>query len=152
MIHSGTIPPKKLRHPGHPGHAAPHHGHSSVVWGVILGVIALAIVGIFVVRSRAPAGPTAAQFVEQMERAAQGDAAPSHLFGGGLAVAMNGGRATVTAENVPSKVCVLAGWPLSRKGIVSINGVTPARISAAGLATICNREGTSATLSWTPRE
>lgn len=53
-------------------------------------------------------------------------------------------------DKVPPKVCVLASWELSRTGIISVNGVTPQRVSAAVLVDLCN-QGETAYLSWYPK-
>ncbi len=57
------------------------------------------------------------------------------------------GRPYATIDGIPPKVCVLASWELSRTGVISVNGVTPPRVSAAVLVDLCNQSET-ATISW----
>jgi hypothetical protein len=83
--------------------------------------------------------------------AAEGTGPATHGFGGALTVTTVGGRPMVTAEAVPAKACVTAGWQLVRKGVLSINGVTPLRVSAARLAELCNSAGGLATITWMPK-
>lgn len=96
--------------------------------------------------------PKASDLVQQMELAADGQAAARHVFGGMLRVDHGGGQVSVTAEKLPPKTCVSAAWELARKGVVRINGITPQHISAGRLADLCNDQD-SATLTWlvTPR-
>jgi hypothetical protein len=56
---------------------------------------------------------------------------------------------TVTASEVPAKVCVAAGWELARKGTLAVNGTIPQHLSAARLSQLCF-EDNNATLDWTP--
>ena len=60
------------------------------------------------------------------------------------------GRLSVSVDKVSPKVCVLASWELSRSGVISVNGLTPPRISAAILVDLCNQEE-MATLTWVPK-
>ena len=60
------------------------------------------------------------------------------------------GRSSASIDKISPKVCVLASWDLSRTGVVSVNGVTPQRISAAILVDLCN-QGETATITWYPK-
>lgn len=60
------------------------------------------------------------------------------------------GRPFAVIDRVQPKVCVMAAWELYRTGTVTVNGVTPQRVSAAVLVDLCN-QGESATLMWTPK-
>ena len=89
-------------------------------------------------------------FVKQIEGAIHGTAPAHHVFGGRLRVANFDHRDVVVAEEVPAKACVSGGWELVQRGSLSINGVTPQRVSAALLAEMCSTEG-GATLIWSPK-
>jgi hypothetical protein len=53
-------------------------------------------------------------------------------------------------DKISPKVCVLASWDLYRTGVISVNGVTPPRVSAAVLVDLCNK-GETATITWYPK-
>ena len=57
----------------------------------------------------------------------------------------------MTVEGVRPNECVSAGWDLVSKGVLTVNGVTPARVSAAKLNELCHNEDT-ATLAWVPKD
>jgi hypothetical protein len=97
-------------------------------------------------RSEPPVRP----LVTQMQGAAHGSIPPTNLFGGELRVATENGRTFVTVTGIPAGECVLAGWDLVHRGILTINGVTPNRVSAALLNELCHQED-PATLKWTPK-
>lgn len=89
--------------------------------------------------------------VVQIEAAVHGQVPVTNLFGGTIRVSIENGRTTVTLTGIPAGECVLSGWELVRKGILTINGVTPIRVSAAKLNDLCHDDDT-ATLRWTPKE
>jgi hypothetical protein len=89
--------------------------------------------------------------VVQIEGALHGSIPATNLFGGSLRVTSEGGRSFVTVTGVPAGECVLAGWDLVRKGVLTVNGTTPLRVSAAKLNELCH-EGEQATLRWTPKD
>lgn len=88
--------------------------------------------------------------VAQMEAAAKGSAPATNIFGGALSVSQQGGHPVVTVAGVPPGECVSAGWDLVRKGLLTVNGATPNRVSAAILNELCHQED-SATLVWIPK-
>ncbi|MBF0094096.1 MAG: hypothetical protein HQL33_04500 [Alphaproteobacteria bacterium] len=150
MIHSNVAFPGK--HGLVKRHAA-RSSHSSVLGlGLLLGAVVLGIAGYAVVRSNAPPPPTATDLVEEMTQAARGSVVHFHALGGALRAARIGNRVVVTAEGIPPDICVQAGWTLARRGIVTINGTTPARVSAAALSSICNQGSGPVTISWAPRQ
>ena len=57
----------------------------------------------------------------------------------------------LVADHVPPSACVSVGWKLVRKGLLSINGTMPTRVSAAKLADLCNQEDGAAVLTWIPK-
>lgn len=70
-----------------------------------------------------------------------------HVYGGVLSV----DDGTVTATDVPPQACVSAGARLVKKGIITVNGVTPVRVSSAILTELCY-PGEKATLRFMPRQ
>jgi hypothetical protein len=88
--------------------------------------------------------------VSQMEAAAHGTVPSTNLFGGSLRVVAQSGSSVVTVDGIPAGECVSAGWDLVRKGVLTINGVTPVRVSAAKLNELCH-DGDTATLVWAPK-
>ncbi|CAA7611580.1 conserved hypothetical protein [Candidatus Terasakiella magnetica] len=99
----------------------------------------------------ASGGSEAKRFAEQIFAAAQGNAPATHMFGGRLRVAMVGDRLAVIAEGVPPKICSASGWSLSHKGILTINGITPVRISSGKVTELCNSEEGDAAIMWMPK-
>jgi hypothetical protein len=88
--------------------------------------------------------------IGQMKAAVQGRPLGAALYGGYPVVSGAGRETMVTMTHVPSKVCVLASWDLYRLGTITVNGVTPTRVSAAKLVDLCN-DGGAATIIWSPR-
>lgn len=154
-----------ISHSATPGkHLAPHHsppkrrhesgGGSNKMLAILalIAVIAAFSAAAFLMRPKGEiAMATPEAFVDQMERAAEGAVFEHNVFGGGMIVERKGNQISVTADNVPPNVCVSVGWKLVRKGILTINGTTPLRVSAAKLSELCNQEDTNATLIWSPK-
>ncbi|BAE50980.1 hypothetical protein [Paramagnetospirillum magneticum] len=91
-------------------------------------------------------------FAEQMEAAARaGGGTVPHVFGGTIRAERNGAVLALVADNVPPSACVSVGWKLVRKGLLSINGTMPLRVSAAKLSDLCNQEDGNAVLTWIPK-
>jgi len=90
-------------------------------------------------------------FFAQMQQAAAGEGIETSVFHGAIRTERKGGVTLVTAENVPPSLCVSVGWKLVRRGVLTINGITPMRVSAARLADLCNQSENTATLLWAPR-
>lgn len=90
--------------------------------------------------------------LDQMHHAAAGNVAPTHAFGGSLAVTYGNGRMNVSAEGLPGKACVQVGWHLAKEGTIIVNGVLPMRLSAARLSELCSEREGGATLTWVPDE
>jgi len=137
----GAVPSK------HPAKRTGRGGRVAVL------LLACAVLGAglwYWLKGGAPALDAGAQLQLQMQNAANGQIAPTHVFGGALVVQRGEGRIKVTAENVPSKACVQVGWRLAREGTIIVNGTLPLRLSAARLSELCSGDG--ATLTWVPDE
>ncbi|MDO8605956.1 MAG: hypothetical protein Q7R40_05440 [Phaeospirillum sp.] len=93
----------------------------------------------------------AGRFARQVMDAAKGDAPETHMFGGSLRVVSMGGRPVVVAEKVPPRICAASGWTLVRGGVLSINGVTPQRVSSGKITELCNSEDGDASIMWSPK-
>ena len=155
-IHS-ALPEKHFTPaPRAPRHKSGHgDGHSR--WLAVAGTIAVAAalgIGALLMLPKGQGGPSGATpeaFADQMEHAAQAGGTLPHVFGGTITVERKGNQVTLTADNVPPSACVSVGWKLVRKGLLSINGTTPLRVSAAKLSELCNQEEGPATLTWMPK-
>jgi hypothetical protein len=101
-------------------------------------------------RERSAADQQVRPLIAQMEAAVRGTASPTNIFGGALKVEVRGGQTVVTVDAVPAGECVSSGWDLVRKGLLTVNGVTPNRVSAAKLNELCHGEE-KATLIWVPK-
>jgi hypothetical protein len=153
MISHSVSPHKSVAHGRRP--APPHHsGKMMMALAVLAVLLALMAGGAYWLRAKAPA-PLSEQspdaFVAQMERAAQGIPYDRTVFGGAMVVERRGNQISVTATEVPAPVCVIVGWKLVRKGLLTINGTTPLRVSAAKLSELCYQEDDGATLLWQPK-
>lgn len=122
--------------------------------GMVMVVAALAAAGLSL-RSGFKGGTTAATpeaFAEQMEAAARaGGGTLPHVFGGTIRTERNGSMLALVADKVPPSACVSVGWKLVRKGLLSINGTMPLRVSAAKLSDLCNQDDGGAVLTWIPK-
>ena len=94
----------------------------------------------------------AGKFARQIMDAPQGNGPDTHMFGGSLKVVLLGGRPVVVAEKVPPAICAASGWTLVRGGVLSINGVTPNRVSAGKITELCNSEDGDASIMWSPKQ
>lgn len=122
--------------------------------GSLFGMIGMLVVivgaGLAIgLRDRGDSG--ARPLVVQMEAATRGSIPASNIFGGSLRVTSQGGHLAVMVEGIPASECVASGWDLVRKGVLTINGVTPPRISAAKINDLCHEEDV-ATLIWVPKD
>ena len=155
VSHSATPSKNPGAHRSHGPKHRPKSGggrHKTLAIVAMLVVIAAISVGAFLMRPKERANAvTPEAFVEQMERIAEGAVYDRNVYGGALIVERKGNHATITATDIPPNVCVSAGLKLVRKGILTVNGSTPQRVSAAKLSELCNQEDTNPTLIWVPR-
>jgi len=139
-----TAAARRARHRAQAGYAVAIAGGVTVMVGGLLWVMALR-----------PAPPPVmaepARLVEQMIAVSQGEVLPIHVFGGPLRLTMRGSLPVVVAEAVPPRACAAAGWALVRKGLLTINGITPSRASAARITDLCNHAEGDATIQWMPK-
>lgn len=142
------------RQPHHSPHPKPHPPEKHVGWMWLAGSAALLVGvlltwGIIMATGR---NPTVVDLVDQMVASAEGRIGPTHhVLGGRLYAKRDGDQVTVVASGLPQKDCVQAGWVLMRRGIITINGVTPQRVSAAVLADLCAKGEDSSKLEWVPK-
>jgi len=140
-------------HPHHLAAAAKPAGHRRrgvwiwAVGGLVAGGAAIAIL----VALSGGSGDTGADFMRRMDAAAQGTPLEGAPGGAAIRAERTDDGVIVTATGVSPKDCVGAGWQLVRKGVLTINGNTPQRVSGAVLAELCNQQD-GATLRWAPRK
>ncbi|CCG41946.1 hypothetical protein [Magnetospirillum molischianum] len=132
-----------------------HHRAQAGYAVAIAGGITVMVGGLLWIMALRPAAPPIAaepaRLVEQILAAAQGEVPPTHIFGGALRRTTRGDLPVVVAEAVPPRSCAAAGWALVRKGVLTINGVTPSRPSAARITDLCSRSDGDATIQWMPK-
>ena len=73
-------------------------------------------------------------------------------FGGTIKRRVVEGRVNIIATKVPSRVCAASGWELVHKGTLTINGVTPRRVSSAIITDLCYGGGDDITLNWESKD
>jgi hypothetical protein len=123
-----------------------------VVAGAVLVIAAGAYAWWSGSRTADPATSTeAGKFAQQVMDAVRGGGPANHLFGGSLKLVFMGEHPVVVAEGVPPRICAASGWMLVKSGILTINGVTPTRVSAGRITELCNQEEGDATVMWSPK-
>ncbi|ARJ66734.1 hypothetical protein WV31_14175 [Magnetospirillum sp. ME-1] len=137
-------------------HDSGKESRTPMIAGAALLAVTLAIGGyILWSRSHEPVENTGSEtdrFVAMMIESSQGNAPPSHMFGGAIRVTSMNGVPVVIAERVPPRICSASGMKLVKKGLLSVNGVTPTRVSSAIITELCNKEsGGDATIMWAPK-
>lgn len=145
MVHARHRPAPKVK----------QRASSAGTIGMVVGLLAILGIGLAIhlnggTESKAPQ-EASRPLVVQIEGALHGSIPGTNLFGGSLRVTSEGGRYFVTVTGIPAGECVLAGWDLVRKGVVTVNGTTPARVSVAKLNDLCHEEDL-ATMRWSPKE
>ena len=151
MISHSATPGKHLSPHHAPPHGDGHHRLLVIIAATLGAALALGMV-VLTLKPRPDITTVSPEaFVAQLEQAAGGAAIPVSVYGGTIRVERKGNQATVHADGVPPNICVSVGWKLVRKGLLSINGTTPLRVSAAKLSELCNQDEGAATLAWTPR-
>lgn len=140
-------------HPAHP-HRPPARKKSHGKWIAAVVALLVAVCGGWWLSAGSGSDDLTPEerLVQQMRDAATGAAPPVHVFGGELKAVYGDRGMTVMVKGVPSKACVSAAWRLAREGVVSVNGTTPMRISAAILSELCAEEADGTTITWSPRE
>jgi hypothetical protein len=148
-------------------HSTPHHGKPGkprkagglsrrmIVFGAAaLGTVVVVVAAAALVlrpANIATAVVSPEAFVEQLEQAASGTPFDRTVYGTPMRIERKGNQVVITTDGIPPSVCVSVGWKLVRKGLLSINGVTPIRVSAAKLSELCYQDDNAATLAWAPK-
>ena len=91
-------------------------------------------------------------FTSQIFAVAAGADNMSNEFGGTIKRRVVEGRVNIIATKVPSRVCAASGWELVHKGTLTINGVTPRRVSSAIITDLCYGGGDDITLNWESKD
>jgi len=119
-------------------------------WAVVLGLLSGLGIALMLLSRGPDPRHEADAVVAQMKAALMGRPLGKALFDTYPVVSGAGRETMVTMSGIPPKVCVLASWDLYRLGTITVNGVTPQRVSAAKLVELCN-DATPATIIWTPK-
>lgn len=125
-----------------------------ILWSVLAALVLAVLIGAYIEwksRSADDYDPKETlKFVEQIIEAAQGHPPPTHTFGGALELGSMNGVPVVIARGVPPRVRAASGMRLARKGLLSVNGETPPRVSSALITELCYKETGAATIMWAP--
>jgi len=149
------------RHPKGHAHkrAAVHHpvNVKSVVWvGSVLALVMAGVIGSVVWKNlhtdQSSAFEEAKALTEQIFAVAGGQDETTNYFGGHVKRRMVEGRVNVVTDKVPSRICAASGWELVHKGTLTIDGVTPRRVSSAIITDLCYGNGEEVTMSWEPKD
>ncbi len=118
-------------------------------WGIVLCLLSGLIITLLAMSHGPDPKHQAADLVEELRAVAASRPIGTPIFGVFPAVLGSGRDMKIVVGKVPPKVCVLASWDLYRLGGISVNNVTPSRVSAAKLVELCNLDET-ATITWFP--
>lgn len=131
--------------------AKPHEKKSPLLWTIVALLAIAAAVGGTLFFYQGPKGDVGKRpLVAQFEAAAKGSVPASNIFGGSVKVSSQGGHLLVTMSGVPAGECISSGWDLTHSGVLTVNGVTPIRVSAAILNELCHNDD-PATMVWSPK-
>jgi hypothetical protein len=72
-------------------------------------------------------------------------------FGGHVKQKTIDGKVKVVADKVPSRICAASGWQLVHQGILTVNGVTPKRVSSAIITDLCYSAKGEVSIMWEPK-
>lgn len=118
-------------------------------WGIVLCLLSGLVITLLAMSHGPDPKHQAAQLVDELRSVAASRPIGDPLFGSYPSVLGSGRDMKIVVGKVPPKVCVLASWDLYRQGGITVNGVTPSRVSAAKLVELCNLDET-ATIIWFP--
>ncbi len=155
-----VYPPEARRRPRAAHHAISGRGYTATTGrGVLAAVVVMVVLGGLSLwygarhqggSNFADGNAFAAQVIAAGE--AEPEAASDRPPGGVLITRrVVEGRTVVVAEGVAPRICAAAGGILVRKGVLTVNGVTPNRISSAIITELCNSEDGDANIMWTPK-
>lgn len=148
--HGSHLPHRNGHHPHGVRHPKKRHGY--LLWLAALAALVMTGLVAWALAQGAAKDEAVVQLVDQMKLAADGKLGPTHhVLGGRLYAKRDGDQVTVVAGGLPQKDCVQAGWALVKRGMITINGVTPQRVSAAVLAELCAKREDDSKLEWTPK-
>ena len=123
------------------------------VFAAVLGMAAIGGAGIWqgMHTDRSSAFSEAKSFTEQVFSVAGGAEDMPNRFGGHVTRHVKEGRVNVVADKVPARVCAAAGWELVHKGTLTVDGVTPRRVSSAIITELCYGGEGAVTINWEPK-
>jgi len=126
------------------------HGLAAWQWAALGIAIGGGVIAALVFL-RGGSGEPGEDFMRRMDAAALGAPMPNIAGGPLIRVDRADGGATVIATGVAPGDCVRAGWQMVRRGVLTINGTTPPRVSAAILTELCY-QADGAEVRWAPRK
>ena len=145
-------------HPHHhpASHAAEHKGKTRLTVFIVGLLVAVAVIGAAVLRGLLSEHHSvfddAKEFTAAMASTAATGADSQTTFGVTVKFKRTDGHVSIIADGVPPGVCAAAGWDLVHKGTLTVNGVTPHRVSSALLTDLCHESEAPVALIWEPKE
>ena len=141
------------RHPHATGAVASQPGRRRLAawqWAALGVATGGAVIGALILL-RGGSGEPGEDFMRRMDAAALGTPMANRVGGPLIRVDHADGGVTVIASGVAPSDCVRAGWQMVRRGVLTINGTTPPRVSAAILTELCY-QADGAEVRWAPRK
>ncbi len=90
-------------------------------------------------------------FTGQMIASANSSEVVESPFGGHIKQQTVDGKQKVLADKVPNRICAASGWTLVHHGILTVNGVTPKRVSSAIITDLCYSAKGEVSIAWEPK-
>ena len=124
--------------------------------GMIVSLVVAGVIGSVIWKNlhsdHSSAFEEAKALTEQIFAVAAGQDDMANHFGGHVKRRVVEGRVSVVVDQVPSRICAASGWELVHKGTLTIDGVTPRRVSSAIITDLCYGEGEAVTMGWESKE
>ena len=147
-------PPTPAVHHAHQTHPASSHHTLTAALGAVMAMVAVTL-GLAWLHShfdRDTIFADADKLTAQIIAAANGVEDGSNMYGGKIKHKKIDGHSSIVVDKVPPRICAASGWELQHKGVLTVNGVTPKRVSSAIITEMCYNRNGDATITWEPRE
>jgi hypothetical protein len=142
----------------HPAHLKAKGSGHGVGFKIFIGVVVLTVAGIGgalwrdALDQKHSIFDDAKEFTATVINVATTAADAQSKFGGKIKFKRAGGHGTVIADAVPPAICAASGWELVHQGTLTVNGVTPRRVSSALITELCYDTDGTVTLIWEPKD